>query len=246
MIKALLIDDENDAIKILQSFIHKYTENVSVVGIANSKKEAIELISHTTDFNLILLDINLGDGNGFEVLETVKNQDYQVIFTTAYDQYAIKAFRFSALDYLLKPINPNEFISAIEKLKDKKTSDIKNQLEFASQINNNSEIDKIVINSSNEINFISIKDIIHLESEKNYTDIYLTNGKKITSSKTLKHYEQLLPESLFYRIHQKHVVNTSFIEKFLKEDGGYVLLKNSSKLEVSRRKKEGLLTKLKS
>ena len=247
MIKTLLIDDENNAIKILQSYIYKYTTNLSIVGIATSKKEAIDLITSTKEFDLILLDVNLGDGTAFEMLEQIPVRDFQVIFTTAYDQYAIKAFKYSALDYLLKPIDPNEFMYAIERLSTTHSRLIKKQLALASSIEGRKQsIDKIVVNSSNEIHFITINDIVRLESEKNYTDIYITNGKRITSSKTLKHYEELLPDHVFFRIHQKHLINTSFIKKYLKEDGGYILLADESKLAVSRRKKEGLIKKLSS
>ena len=244
MIKTLLIDDENNAIKTLQSYIYKYTKNLCIVGIASSKIEAIELITTIKDFDLILLDVNLGDGTAFELLEQIPLKKFRIIFTTAYDQYAIKAFKYSALDYLLKPIDPKEFINAIEKLHKTNATSLKNQLELVSSIEKTKTIDKIVVNSSNVIHFIEIDDIIRLESEKNYTDIYLINGKKITSSKTLKYYENLLPGIIFFRIHQKYLVNISFIKKYLKEDGGYVLLKDESKLAVSRRKKEALLNKL--
>jgi len=241
MIKTIIIDDEHRAVKTLQSYIYKYTPDVRIIGVGTSKKEAIDLISNTEDFDLLLLDINLGDGTAFEVLEQIGSKKFHVIFTTAYDQHAVKAFKYSALDYLLKPLDPEEFMDAVEKLRTKDKSSFKNQLELATSIKESHTINKMVVNSSNEIHFIAIDKIIRLEAEKNYTDIYFADGEKITSSKTLKYYEDLLPLHIFYRIHQKHLVNIYFIKKFLKEDGGYVLLTDQSKLAVSRRKKEGLL-----
>lgn len=243
MLRAIIIDDENNAIRTLQSFLERYTNGISVAGTAGSKAEAIELINNT-DFDLALLDINLGDGTGFEVLEATMDKEFSVIFTTAYDQHAIKAFKYAALDYLLKPINPEEFIEAIDRFKTIDQQLQKSQIVSASEMVKSGKIDRIVVNSSNEIHFIDISEIIRLESYKNYTDIYLTNEQKITSTKTLKFYENMLADSGFFRIHQKHLVNTSFIKKYLKEDGGYVLLANESKLEVSRRKKEDLLKTL--
>jgi len=243
MLRALIIDDELNAVKTIQSFLHKYVEGVSVVGIANSKEEAIALMANTT-FDLALLDINLGDGTGFQVLESAQETAFDVIFITAYDEHAIKAFKYSALDYLLKPLNPEEFVAAIDRVKARKSKGQKAQIAYASKMVSSGAGSKIVVNSSSEIHFVNISEIIRLESYRNYTDIYLTNNQKITSTKTLKFYENLLIDSPFFRIHQKHLVNTQYIKKFLKEDGGYVLLSDNSKLEVSRRKKEDLLNKL--
>jgi two-component system LytT family response regulator len=243
MLKVLIIDDENNAVKTLQSYIHKYTEGVTVAGIAHSKQEAIDLIS-SAQFDVLLLDINLGDGTGFDVLEATSGKEFSVIFTTAYDEHAIKAFKYSALDYLLKPINPQEFVEAIERCKIQNHKSRKPQLNYASQLAKSGVSDKILVNSSNEIHFLEISEIVHLQSDGNYTDIFPSNQAKITSTKTLKFYEQLLEEYSFFRIHQKHLVNTKFITKFLKDGGGHVLLSNGTKLEVSRRKKEDLLNQL--
>ncbi|NQY06698.1 MAG: response regulator transcription factor [Flavobacteriaceae bacterium] len=241
MLRLVLVDDENNAIKTLQSYIAKYLENATVVGMATSKKDAVKLIDNC-HFDLLLLDINLGDGTGFEVLEEVVNKDFSIIFTTAYDEHAIKAFKYSALDYLLKPLNPKEFIEAIQRL-DFNTNQ-KQQINVASAYANSGQKNKIVINSNSEIYFLEFNEIIRLEADINYTDIYLVNGKKITSAKTLKHYQELLSEDVFYRTHQKHLVNMSYIKKFLKEDGGYVQLENGKKIEVSRRKKEDLIKRM--
>ncbi len=239
MIKVIIIEDEKNAIKTLQSYINKYTSEISILGIANNMKEGIELIK-TSKFDLAILDINLGDGTGFNVLEAIEDKDFGIIFTTAYDEYAIKAFKYSAIDYLLKPINPKEFVEAIERYKTNITNISNKQLKIARTINNN----KIVINSTNEMHFLELDEILYLKSDKNYTDIYIKNQQRITSTKTLKFYEQLLSENRFLRIHQKYLVNLNYIRKYLKEDGGYVLLTDNSKLEVSRRKKEDLMDAL--
>ena len=243
MLKIVIVDDELNAIRTLKSYIEKYIDNTSIVATAISKLEAKKVISRI-DFDLLLLDINLGDGSGFELLETFKEKEFKVVFCTAYDDYAIKAFKYSALDYLLKPINPEEFINAMNRVKKypyKKSQ--KKQIEIASELTS-AKNKKIVINSSSEIHFLLMDDIIRLESDKNYTDIFIQNNKKITSSKTLKYYEGLLSEDNFFRIHQKHLVNLKYIKKFLKEDGGYVQLKDDSRLEVSRRRKDELLNRL--
>lgn len=243
MLRIIIIEDEKNAVITLQSYINKYTSEVSVVGIANNKKEGIELINKET-FDVLLLDINLGDGTGFEVLESIQDKNFGVIFTTAYDEYAIKAFKYSAIDYLLKPINPQEFVDAIERYKKNFINISRQQLDIATSYTDVAKNNKIVVNSTNEIHFIELDEILHLQSDKNYTDIYLKDQQRITSTKTLKFYEQLLPSDKFLRIHQKHLVNLQCIKKYLKEDGGYVLLTDNSKLEVSRRKKEDLMNSL--
>jgi len=243
MLRVVLVDDEQNAIITLQSYIEKYIEDVEVVGVANSKKQAIELLN-TTDFDLLTLDINLGDGTGFQVLEEIESTNFNVIFSTAYDEHAIKAFKYSALDYLLKPLNPKEFIDAVERSKNTVIAGQQEQISLASDLVKFNEVKKIVVNSTSEIQFIAIENIIRLESDKNYTDIYLTTGEKITSSKTLKHYDSLLQDVSFFRVHQKHLVNMACIKKFIKEDGGYVEMIDNTMLGVSRRKKEELLDKM--
>lgn len=242
-LNVIIIDDEANAIKTLENFLRKYLKDCTLVGTAGSAAQAIELID-TVDFDLALLDINLGDGSGFDVLDACEKDDFKVVFTTAYDQFAIKAFKYSAMDYLLKPINPEELIDTIERLKSLPQSLVQQRSSYAAGIAKTGNADKLVVNASSEIHFIELDQISHLESYRNYTDIYLINGQKITSTKTLKHYEMLLEDHGFFRIHQKHLVSLANITRFLKEDGGYVELKDGSKLEVSRRKKEDLLKNL--
>lgn len=243
MLRVLIIDDEKNAVATVQNYISKYTEDVSVVGVAHSKAEAVSLMN-ATSFDLALLDINLGDGSGFDVLEETNNDGFALIFTTAYDEHAIKAFKYSALDYLLKPLNPEEFLAAIERSKAHLETIHKSQIDYATSINTSKTVNKLVVNSSQEIHFLEISDIQRLESYRNYTDIHMRSGQKITATKTLKYFDTILAEQGFFRIHQKHLVNMNYIVKFLKEDGGYVLLDDGSKLEVSRRKKDELLQTL--
>jgi len=241
--KIIIIEDEKNAIITLQSFISKYIPDVTICGIANNKKEGVALIKKN-NFDIVLLDINLGDGTGFEVLEQVENKNFGVIFTTAYDEYAITAFKYSAIDYLLKPINPKELIEAMDRYKRDVYNISDQQLNIATSYANKINNNKIVVNSLSEIHFIELGEILYLKSDKNYTDIFLKNKQRITSSKTLKFYEQLLPENKFLRIHQKYIINLDYVVKYLKEDGGYILLTDNSKLEVSRRRKESLMNSL--
>ena len=242
-LKVIIIDDEANAVKTLENFLRKYLEDCTVVDTANSASEAVKLID-SVDFDLALLDINLGDGSGFDVLDNCKKQNFKVVFTTAYDQYAIKAFKYSAMDYLLKPINPEELMETVERIKSIPENSTAAQSNYAAGIAKNGQADKLVVNASSAIHFIQLDQISHLESYRNYTDIYLIDGQKITSTKTLKYYEVLLEDRGFFRIHQKHLVSLENISRFLKEDGGYVQLKDGSKLEVSRRKKDELLKTL--
>ena len=243
-LKVIIIDDEANAVRTLENFLRKYLADCTLVGTANSASEAVKLID-SVDFDLALLDINLGDGSGFDVLDNCEKNNFKVVFTTAYDQYAIKAFKYSAMDYLLKPINPEELIQTVERIKAMPdTNNSSAQSNYAAGIAKNGPADKLVVNASSEIHFIELDQISHLESYRNYTDIYLLNGQKITSTKTLKYYEILLEDSGFFRIHQKHLVSLNNVSRFLKEDGGYVELKDGSKLEVSRRKKDELLKTL--
>jgi len=237
--KVVLVDDEIQALKTLKNYIAKYTSGVEIVGEAQNKQEAIALLN-SIEFDLLILDINLSDGTGFDVLDSIKKKDFRLIFSTAYDEYAIKAFKYSALDYLLKPLDPDEFKLAIEKCKASSPLKLSEQIDLAKNTFTK-QIDKIAIYSLDEVFFIAIKDIVRLESFKNYTQIFTNESKMFVASKTIKHYEDLLPADQFFRTHQCHIIALKAIEKFIKKDGGYVLLKNGKSIPVSRRKKELLL-----
>lgn len=233
--KVILIDDEPNAITTLQNYIYNYTTGITIVGKGSSKKDAIELIKNNT-FDVLFLDINLGDGTGFEVLDSISEKNFKIVFTTAYDEHAIKAFKYSAIDYLLKPLNPDEFMEAVQRLKEDDDIKTLDQLELVRSSLKEKQSNKIAITTVDEIHFINITDIIRLESFRNYTDIF-TKYKKITASKTLKYFEQLLPETQFFRTHQCHITNLNFVEKFVKKQGGYLELHTGEMIPVSRRKK---------
>ncbi|WCO00659.1 LytR/AlgR family response regulator transcription factor [Psychroserpens ponticola] len=242
MIKSVIIDNEKKSRKTLSNFLQKYCKNVEVLGEADGVSSGIELIKKENP-ELVFLDIEMTDGTGFKLLESFDDIQFSVIFVTAYSAYAIKAFKISAIAYLLKPINPQELIDAIDKYqKEIGLKGIHNKLEVL--LGNQSSIKKIAFPTSEGIELVKLNQIIHCEADDNYTSIYLANEKRIIVSKTIKEYDTMLSDFGFFRIHQSHLVNLDYISKFNKNDGGYVVLENGKKLPVSRRNKQEFLEKL--
>ncbi len=242
MIRAVIIDDEKNSCDALTGLIKRYCENISVVAIANGYKSGIKAI-HEHKPDVVFLDIQMPDGSGFQVLEDVKEVNFEVIFTTAYDQYAMKAIKYSALDYLLKPIIPSDLVNALQKAEQKRnvsemSSNIKVLLE---NLKTKTTSKKIVLSTSEKIHVVETDDIIRCESDDYYTRFFFTDGKALLISKTLKETEQLLGDLDFLRPHKSHLVNIKFIKGFLKNDGGYIVLSDGSKVPVSRRKKEKVI-----
>lgn len=243
-IKTILVDDEKNSLIIMQRLLEKHTPNVQIVDTAQSVEEAIEVIDkHKPE--LVFLDISMPDGDGFEVIEKTNFKNFKVIFSTAYDQYAIKAFEVSALHYILKPVTPNDLIEAINRFHDTPPSD--NISEKIKVLNDAlKEIpSRLVLPTSTGMHIINIKTIIRCESSNNYTTFFLTNGKKIVVSKSIQIYEQLLSDSHFCRIHNKHLINIKFVQKYVKGRGGHVVLSNGSNIDVSDGRKKNFLEKLK-
>jgi len=194
---------------------------------------------------LVFMDINLSDGSGFSVLEGVENLNFKVIFVTAYDQYAIKAFNYSAIGYVLKPIDLEDLRSAIDRGKIKSETEESSAIKALLENFSKKEKDrKIAIPERDGITFVNVNEIVRCQSDNNYTEIHLKSGQKILVSKPLKKYEELLPEDIFFRIHQSHLVNLNEVARFLKEEGGYLIMNDGTQLEISRRKKEELLLRL--
>ncbi|MBI9036982.1 MAG: response regulator transcription factor [Bacteroidales bacterium] len=242
MIRSIIIDDEEKGRNTLRNFLKKYCNNISVVAEGDCVKSGLEKIS-TYNPDLVFLDIQMPDGTGFNLLEKIKEIDFKVIFVTAYDQYALKAFKFSAIDYLLKPIDPEKLIDAVNRLSDiEDIKSINKKLEVL--VGNNNRFEKIALPTVNGVHLVKIKDIIRCESESNYTTIFLATGKKILVTKTLKEYDEMLTPMHFYRVHQSHLINLAFVEKYHKGEGGFVIMEDGSEIEVARRRKEGFLSEL--
>jgi two-component system LytT family response regulator len=243
MIKAILIDDEKNALEVLEWQLKNFCPEVEVGLLCSSADEAIAAINELKP-QLIFLDIEMPVKNGFEVLNAFPNPWFDVIFTTAYNQFAIKAFKYAAFDYLLKPIDANDLKDAIERYRNKQKSSINEQLKtLMEQMNKPVSTGKIALNTSDGLQFVKPEQIIRCESLSNYTKIYLKSNQKITIAKTLKEVEETLLGYNFYRIHNSHLINLDHIEKFVKADGGYVLMTDGEHITVARNRKEGFIEK---
>ncbi len=241
-IRTVLVDDEKNSLVILQKLLEKHVPEVEVVDTAQTVEQAVETIEKTRP-DLVFLDINLPDGDGFEVLEKIDYRDFGVIFVTAYDQYAIKAFEFAALHYILKPVEPVQLIEAVNRYKETREEEITKKI-MALSSNIKQQPTKLILPTSSGLHIIDLDDIIRCESSNNYTTFYLTSGKKIVVSKSIQTYEKLLKDSHFCRIHNKHIVNLKFIKKYVRGRGGYVVLSNGEQIDVSEGRKKNFLEKL--
>jgi two-component system LytT family response regulator len=239
MITAVIIDDEANNIENLQLIIGQYCPDVQVAASAENAADGITIINrHQPD--LVLLDIQMPEQSGFDLLSALPEIKFEVIFITAYDKYGIQAIKFSALDYLLKPINIQEFQQAIAKarqrIQDKrKNYSIDNLLEY---VRNGTKEPKIALPTLKETMYVKITDIIRCEAANNYTTFYLQNQEEVIVCKTLKEFADLLKPYDFIRTHQSHLVNLHCIKSYLKEDGGTLLLENLQKVPISRQNRE--------
>lgn len=243
MLRAVIVEDEKRSRETLLGLLEMYCKNVEIVGEAESVQEGLKLI-HNQNPDVVFLDIQMPDGSGFKLLEQIENINFDVIFTTAYDQFAIKAIRYSALDYLLKPIYPDDLKNAVKKAEENKKIQKSNENIKVLLENINrppAESPKIILSTSEKINVIKIDDILRCESDNYYTMFYFTNGDRLLVSKTLKEQEELLSGHNFIRPHKSHLVNVKYIKSYLKTDGGVILMENGSKIPVSRRKKEHII-----
>ena len=239
MIRTVIIDDEEDARSTLRAFIKQYCPQAEVVGEADGVQEGYRKILGE-DPDLVLLDIQMEDGTGFDLLEKIRSPHFQVIFTTAFDEFAIKAFKYSAIDYLLKPIDPDELIEAVSKAKHTNTPT--EQIEHMLDYRKTGATDRLTLSSQEGITVVKMANILRLESESNYTNFHLVSGERILVPKSMKEFENLLPKATFFRTHQSHIINLEYVKKFVKEDGGYILMSDGTEVLVARRRKDEFLS----
>ena len=241
---AIIVDDEKGARESLSALINRHCEGVNIIGTAISVSEAHSLLSRLKP-QLVFLDIQMPDGTGFDLLTGLKNIDFQFIFVTAFDNYAIKAFQFSAVDYLLKPVSPTLLVQAVEKLKKRVNISLpSNQIGVLES--NKTKIEKLIITTENKVHVLQLSNIVRCQADNYYTIFVLKDGEKVIASKTLKEYSSMLEGLNFLRIHQSHLINLSFIEDYKFGTENFVLLQNQEKIEISRRRKKMFLEKLSS
>jgi len=244
MIRTVIVEDEEHSRNNLKNILSSYFPEIQIVDEADTEESGIEAINRCLP-DLVFMDINLSDGSGFSVLESVDNLNFKVIFVTAYDKYAIKAFNYSAIGYVLKPIDLEEIRSAIGRSKLKPETDESGIIKTLLENYSKKEKDrKIAIPERDGITFVNVNEIVRCQADNNYTEVHLKSGHKILVSKPLKKYEDLLPEDVFFRIHQSHLVNLNEVARFLKEEGGYLIMNDGVQLEIARRRKEELLLRL--
>lgn len=243
--KSIIIDDEEKSAESLKILLTDFCTNVDVKATCQNIEAGVEAIKmHNPD--IVFLDVNLQRETGFDLFKHFSKVPFEVIFTTAYSEYAIKAFRYAAIDYLLKPIDITELQEAVKKVEQRRSGELESRLEnlFRDLKSQKEEFLKLALPTLEGLVFINVEDIIYCEAESNYTTFFLSNGQKHVVSKTLKEYDELLSERSFFRIHNAYLINIKAIKKYVKGEGGYVVMDNDISLDVSKRKKDAFLSRI--
>lgn len=241
---ALIIDDERHAREGLSALLDLYCPNVQILDTADQVGDGIRLI-HESQPDVVFLDIQIGEENGFQLLDRLPHIDFQLIFTTAHSEFAIKAFRYHALDYLLKPIQPKLLMAAVAQAEQSlHTHHLKEQLDVLRDSLRSGRQEKLVVPTMEGLHVIRLDAIVHIIGSANYSTFHLSDGEKIMTSKHLKHYEALLPSEQFFRTHQSHLVNVHCIKSIRTQEGNMVELEEGSSVPLARRRKEDLLALL--
>ena len=243
MIRCVLVDDEADSLEVIELLIKKHCPQVTVEASCNSAEKGMEAILRYKP-DVVFLDIEMPNMNGFDMLENFDTLDFDIVFITAYHQFAIKAFRYSALNYLLKPVDLDELLETIRRIEKRAAPPVREQMELLKdRINNPGKplIARIALTTSFGMTFVDTADIVVCQSDSNYTRVHLVNGEKILVSKTLKEIDETLSGPDFYRIHNSYLINLHHIRKFVKGDGGYLVMVDETIVSISRTKKQEFL-----
>ena len=241
MVKAVIIDDEAYLREIIKSMLRDSYPDIEVSGEADSVSSGIETIRKIKP-DLVFLDIEIKGGEGFDILDKLKVKNFKVIFITAFNDFAIKAIKFSAIDYILKPVNEDEFHTAVKRaLFEIEKPILQKQIENFFNNYHNLQNKKLVLRTSDNIHIVNVNDIVRCESDNSYTTFYISDGEKITMSRGIREYSEMLGDYGFIRPHQSHLVNLNFVKRLDKSDGGFLIMKDGKEIPVSSRRKQSLL-----
>jgi two-component system LytT family response regulator len=240
---SVIIDDESSSRNSLRQKLNANCPEIKIIAECENAEQGIEAIENKFP-DIVFLDVEMPRMNGLVMLQQLTNRNFELIFTTAYDHYAIQAIRFCALDYLVKPIEVEDLKTAISRAEQKKQQHTSNE-RIESLLHNllieKNQQQRLAIPSHEGLLFAELSELLYLEAESNYTVIFMTDGRKITVTRTLKDFEELLPPHVFIRIHHSHIINKNHIQKYIRGEGGQVIMKNGTILYISRRKKEEFL-----
>lgn len=243
MINAILIDDERDALEVLEWLLTTYCREVKIIALCTSAEEGLVAIRNNSP-DIVFLDIEMPRMNGFDLLEKLGKVSFDIVFCTAYDQFAVKAFKYSALHYLLKPIDPDDLISAVNRVKSGKQTSTKEQIELLLQeIRQPNKITpaRIALTTSDGMIFVHTSDIIYCEAESNYTKVVLVDNRKVVVSKVLKELDEALCGPDFCRVHSSFLINVNRIKKYMRGDGGYLIMEDDATISISRNRKQDFM-----
>jgi len=246
MIRSIIIDDEPKAQKNLFNLLKEYTPSVDVMAMESTLTEGLKSIEKFEP-DVVFLDIEMQNESGFDLFDKVEEPDFEVVFVTAHDEYAVRAFKYAASDYLLKPIDINDLVETVDRLEKRQDkSQRKDQISLLvdNLKNNTNRFDKIVLPTLESMIFVETDSIVRCESLDNYTNFHLQSGKVLLVSKNIKYYEDLLSDRNFFRVHRSHLINLNYIKEYFRGEGGYITMTDGSSVPVARRKKVAFLDRI--